>query len=142
MRTVRRQVAAVLVLGLVMAMNLVGVAHADEADRGRCTAGGDTIYGTVYHEPRSNGTTYVDRMSFTIQDNRAAKNNVYARLRGNGGSTTYWAFTSGDNIRGEQTYQFQVDEIVPRSANPYMKFHLTADQSGADPSCSFNVYLY
>jgi hypothetical protein len=118
------------------------VLAADQVVREDCVAGGDTLHGAVYLSPRSDGTIHVERISFTIQDNTAAHNNVYARLRGDGGTTTYWAWTSRDNIRGETTYKVEVDEIVPRSHKPYMKFHLTADQNGPDPECLFYVNLY
>ncbi len=135
-----KRAAIVLVLALLTALMTMAAAHAD-VKRGQCSAGGDTMFGTVYYTPQSGGA-WVDSVSFTIQDNLRDQNNVYLRLRGNGGSTTYWAWTSGDDINGEQTYHYNVDEFVPRDANPYMKFHVTFDQDGSDPSCQFYVHLY
>jgi hypothetical protein len=136
----RKRSALVFMLALLMALTTMAAAHAD-SKRNQCKAGGDTMFGTVFYTPQSGGA-WVDRVSFTIQDNLQDHNNVYLRLRGNGGSTTYWAWTSDDNINGEQTYQIPVDEFAPRGANPYVKFHVTFDQSGPDPSCQFYVNLY
>jgi hypothetical protein len=137
-----RRLATVLVLGLLMVMGAALPAQAQEADRGYCTAGGDTLHATVYHSPRTNGTTYVDYVSMTITGNNAEKNNLTAHLHGNGGGITYWAGVSGDDIRGERTVQWGVNEVVPRSTNPYVRFSAVMDQTGPDPSCWFHVYLY
>jgi hypothetical protein len=140
MARIRRRVALVFVLALLMVLATMAAAHAD-TKYGQCSAGGDTMFGTVYYTPQSGGA-WVDRVSFTIQDNTRTHNNVYLRLRGNAGATTYWAWTSGDNVPGEQTQQYYVDEFVPRSTGPYVKFHVTFDQTGSDPSCQFYVHLY
>jgi hypothetical protein len=65
------------------------------------------MFGTVYYTPQSGGA-WVDRVSFTIQDNTRTHNNVYLRLRGNAGATTYWAWTSGDDVHDEQTWDVAV----------------------------------
>ena len=135
-----KRTALVLVLSLLMVLTTMAAAHAD-SKRGQCSKGGDTMFGTVYYTPQSGGA-WVDYISFTIQDNREDHNNVYLRLRGNAGATTYWAWTSGDDVNGEQTYQYSVNEFAPRSTGPYVKFHVTFDQSGPDPSCQFYVHLY
>jgi hypothetical protein len=135
-----KRATLVLVLALLMALTMAA-AHASVSKRDHCSAGGDTMFGTVYYTLQTGGA-WVDSVSFTIQDNVQDENNVYLRLRGNGGDTTYWAWTSGDNINGEQTYHIPVNEFAPRNANPYMKFHVTFDQNGSDPSCQFYVPLY
>jgi hypothetical protein len=140
MLRLRKRAALVLVLALLMVLTTMAAAHAN-TKWGQCSAGGDTMFGTVYSTPQSGGA-WVDRVSFTIQDNTQDHNNVYLRLRGNAGATTYWAWTSDDNINGEQTYQYTVDEFVPQSVGPYMKFHVIFDQSGPDPSCQFYIHLY
>jgi hypothetical protein len=58
------------------------------------------------------------------------------------GNTTYWAWTSGDDIVGEGTISIPVNEFAPRSANPYVKLHVIFDQYGPDPSCDFYIKLY
>ncbi|GIF01005.1 hypothetical protein [Paractinoplanes rishiriensis] len=101
----------------------------------QCTAGGDTLDTTVYYD--SNGSYwFVESNSFTLNENSQDKNNVYMRLRNNGGANTYFAWTSGDNIVGENTYQIPVNENVPKSGGPYMKTNAIFDQSGGDPNCS------
>ncbi len=140
MLRLRKRAALLLVLALLMVLTTMAAAHAD-SKRSYCKAGGDTMFGTVYYTPQSGGA-WVDSISFTIQDNLEDHNNVYLRLRGNAGATTYWAWTSGDNVQGERTYQIPVNEFAPRSAGPYVKFHVTFDQSGSDPSCQFYVHLY
>jgi hypothetical protein len=108
---------------------------------GSCKAGGDTLFGTVQYQTGVGGAN-VDQISFTIQDNGGSHNNAYLRLRGNGGNTTYWAWTSEDDLVGGHTYQFAPSEFVPRSSNPYVKFHVDFDQPGTDPSCQFYIHLY
>jgi hypothetical protein len=136
-----KRAAIVLEFALLAASMTMAAAHASVSKRDQCSAGGDTMFGTVYYTLQTGGA-WVDSVSFTIQDNVRKKNNVYLRLRGNGGSTTYWAWTSGDDIHGEQTYHFPVNEFVPRNADPYMKFHVIFDQDGSDPRCEFYVPLY
>jgi hypothetical protein len=136
-----KRATLVLVLALLMVLMTMAAAHASVSKRDHCSAGGDTMFGTVYYTLQTGGA-WVDSVSFTIQDNLQDHNNVYLRLRGNGGSTTYWAWTSGDDILGEHTYHYPVNEFVPRNADPYMKFHVTFDQFGPDPSCQFYVPLY
>jgi hypothetical protein len=135
-----KRAALVFVLSLLMVLTTMAAAHADSR-RGQCSKGGDTMFGTVYYTPVSGGA-WVDFISFTIQDNTEDHNNVYLRLRGNAGATTYWAWTSGDDVHGEQTEQIAVNEFAPRNTGPYVKFHVTFDQSGPDPSCQFYVHLY
>ena len=116
-------------------------AHAAEkVERGRCPTSAGTLHAAVYYTP-NNGTYHVERISFNIQDNRAKHNNVYARLRDNGGKRTYWAYTSGDNVQGEKTQQIPVNETVARSVKPYMKFEVTTDKTGPDPSCPIHLFL-
>ncbi|GAB1691427.1 hypothetical protein [Krasilnikovia sp. M28-CT-15] len=101
----------------------------------QCSAGGDTLNTTVYYQ--SNGSYwFVESNSFTLMENSQDKNNVYMRLRNNGGNNTYFAWTSGDDIVGEHTYQIPVNENVPKSGSPYMKTNAIFDQSGSDPNCS------
>jgi hypothetical protein len=147
MHQIMRRAGTPLALAAVATLAGVAPAAADDpvqtlaAKTSSCEAGGDTLFGSVQYTTDSGGA-FVDKVSFTIQDNLAGHNNVYLRLRGNSGSTTYWAWTSGDDIDGEQTYNHYPEEWVPRSSNPYMKFHVDFDQSGSDPSCEFYINLY
>ncbi|MEV4705402.1 hypothetical protein [Actinoplanes sp. NPDC049316] len=106
----------------------------------QCSAGGDELNTTVYYS--SNGSYwFVESNSFNLSDNTAQHNNVYMRLRNNGGANTYWAFTSGDDVHGGQSYQYAVNENVPKSGSPYMKTNAIFDQSGSDPNCSTYAYM-
>lgn len=143
MRTLYRTISAAVMLTAVMLGAAVPPASAqvEEVDRGQCVADGETLFATVYHTPFPDGTTYVDRVSFNIDGQHATQNNVNLKIRGDAGAVTYWAFTSGDDIHGEQTYNFTVNQVVPRAANPYLEVWTLLDQ-GVDSSCAFNVYLY
>jgi hypothetical protein len=140
MRRFARSAVAAAVLAMSVVLMAATSAHAAN-QHGQCEGDGDTLFGTVYYDYQGGNTVYVERVSLTIQDNGGDQNNAYIRLRGNGGDTTYWAWTSGDDLVGGQTYQFIVDEIVPRGSNPYVKFHGTFDQYGPDPSCQFYIHL-
>jgi hypothetical protein len=134
-------------VGVTLAIAMVGVSIGVMASPANalslyktCSAGGDKLSTTVYY--RSNGSYwFVESNSATISNNLATKNNMYMRLRNNGGANEYWAWTSADNIKGGQTYQIPVNENVPRSGSPYMKSNATFDQSGGDPNCSTYAYL-
>jgi hypothetical protein len=142
MRAVRRAAgltAATIAVSLVAVTALAGPASAASVYK-TCSAGGDKLSTTVYYT--SNGSYwFVESNSATISNNLATKNNMYMRLRNNGGANEYWAWTSGDNIKGGTTYQQPVRENVPKSGSPYMKTNATFDQSGSDPNCSTYGYL-
>lgn len=108
---------------------------------GQCEAGGDKLTGWVEFRYASQNTVYVSKAGFHIERNGKPHNNVYLALRGNGGNTTYWEWTSRDIIRGGQPYELKVDKRVPRGAKPYMKVHATFDQVGPDPKCAAYINL-
>jgi hypothetical protein len=101
-----------------------------------CHAGGDILTGWTEYNLASQNTVYVSRAGFNLERNGGMHNNVYLRLRGNGGNTTYWSWTSGDDVVGGRDYAFSVQHRVPRGSKPYMKYNATFDQNGPDPSCA------
>jgi hypothetical protein len=130
---------ATLAISAVLLSVMASPASANSVYR-TCTSGGDTLSAQVYYH--SNGSYwFVESNSATISNNLATHNNLYMRLRNNGGANEYWAWTSGDNIVGGHTYQLQVNENVPRSGSPYMKTNAVFDQFGPDPNCSTYAYL-
>jgi hypothetical protein len=136
-RNIRRAARFALVALSVSVVSLATVAAPASASSiyKQCSAGGDELNATVYYN--SNGSYwFVETNSFNLADNTAQHNNVYMRLRNNGGANTYFAWTSGDNVHGGQTYQIPVNENVPKSGSPYMKTNAIFDQSGTDPNCS------
>jgi len=144
--TFRTRVAAIAVaLGLTGAV-LVGTGTAAQAAPetkwSECQAGGDILTGWTEFDFASQNTIYVRTAGFNIERNSGKHNNVYLRLRGNGGNTTYWPWTSGDNIVGGRNYTVgAINKRIPRGAKPYMKYHATFDQSGADPECAAYGHL-
>ena len=115
----------------------VAPAHAKTV-RKNCSAGGDSLSTTVYYD--SDGSNwFVERNSFTLVDNSEDHNNVSMRLKN--GSSTYFLWSSDDDIPGGATYSEAVDEAVPRAGSPNMRTNVVFDQSGGDPSCSTYAWL-
>jgi hypothetical protein len=126
--------AATMAVSLASVGAIAGPAMAN-SNYETCSAGGDKLSTTVYYH--SNGSYwFVESNSATISNNLAKKNNLYMRLRNNGGANEYWAWTSGDDIVGGHTYQLRVGENVPRTGSPYMKTNAIFDQTGSDPNCN------
>lgn len=90
--------------------------------------------GTEYDHGTQN-TVYVKEVSFTIERNGNAHNNVYLRVRKGNGSDV-WAWTSGDDVRGGQTQTKKVNKRISKVDKPYFKGHATFDSKGRDESCA------
>lgn len=102
-----------------------------------CSADGDVLTaGTTYV---ASGTRwYVSKHQMTI-DNDADQNNLRARLRHRDNAPIYWAYTSGDNIDGGQTYVKLPQTTVPKPAEMYTG--ATMEQFLDDPSCYTLIQL-
>lgn len=108
-----------------------------------CPAGGDVAYaGTYYVEAGTYDNKWrVNKQQFTIDNNNQDHNNVSFRLRGQEGFL-YWAWTSGDNIDGGDTYTiYDIGVLVPKNVDARMVGHFIFDQFGPDPSCDTFAFL-
>ena len=115
----------------------VAPAHAATVSK-NCSAGGDSLFTTVYYDP-DGSNWFVERNSFTLADNSEDHNDVSMGLKN--GSSTYFLWSSDDEIKGGLTYSKAVNEAVPRSGPPNMRTSAVFEQSFGDPSCSTYAWL-
>lgn len=124
--------ASVLILGLTATT----AAHAI-TEYVVCAADGDVLTTGTRYVVSGTGW-YVTKHQMTVE-NDADQNNLAARLRHRDNSPLYWAWTSGDNIRGGTTYVRYPNTQVPKPAE--MNTNFVAEQFGNDPSCNAQIQL-
>jgi len=134
-------VALATISSMGVALAVASPAQAD-TKWSECRAGGDILTGWTEFDFGTQNTIYVHRAGFNIERNGGTHNNVYLKLRGNEGESTYWSWISEDDIVGGRSYERKkINTRVPRGAKPIMKYHATFDQRGADPSCAAYGHL-
>ncbi|MFI5533086.1 hypothetical protein ACIA8O_31560 [Kitasatospora sp. NPDC051853] len=133
-RTSARLIAVLAGAGLVA--TLAGTQSASAVSKyNECSKStGVLSIGTEYDHASQN-TVYVKEVSFTIERNGNAHNNVYLRVR-KGSGTDVYAWTSGDDVRGGQTKSLRVNKRISKTDKPYFKGNATFDSRGRDESCS------
>jgi hypothetical protein len=129
-------------VGVAVAVDSAAQAATTHTKWSECRGGGDILTGWTNFTYGSQNTIYVSSAGFNIERNGAKHNNVYLKLRGKGGATTYYTWISKDNIVGGRSYTIKgINKRIPRGSKPYMKYHATFDQNGPDPSCSAYGHL-
>lgn len=129
-----RTVAVAVGVGLAATLLATQSASADSKYNSCSKSTGVLSIGTEFDQGTQN-TIYVKNVSFTIERNGNAHNNVYLRVR-KGNGTDVWAWTSGDNVRGGQTRTFTVNKRISKTDKPYFKGHADFDSRLRDESCA------
>ncbi|MFD4246828.1 hypothetical protein ACFWP3_35350 [Streptomyces sp. NPDC058525] len=131
-----RTVAVAVAVGVGLAATLLATqtASADSKYNECSKSTGVLSIGTEYDHGSQN-TVYVKEVSFTIERNGNAHNNVYLRVRKGNGSDV-WAWTSDDNVRGGKTHTKTVNKRISKVDKPYFKGHATFDSDLGDETCA------